>query len=153
MKLLWRGPIGLGLFVAGALVGGLVVHLSASPTRHSDVPPRRWEATVFLPVVDNAGKHFSDETWQHAVGKLATDFGGATVAGEQEGWWLDRARQLHREPVRPVVVSFSRHRLGQFRQTVREVGRRLGQVELYVRLEEPRVEVVPVEGGILEKER
>jgi len=116
-------------------------------------PPRRWEATLYLPAAAHDRRPFSEEVWQGAVAVLVDRFGGATLAGEQEGWWLDREHRLRREPVRPVVVSFERHRLGEFRDLVREVGRRLGQDEMYVRLDEPRVEVltIPVENS--EKDR
>jgi hypothetical protein len=116
-------------------------------------PPRRWEATIYLPAASNDGRRFSEEVWQGAVAVLVDRFGGATLAGEEEGWWLDRERRLHREPVRPVVVSFERHRLGEFRDLVREVGRRLGQEEVYVRLEEPRVETLFSEEGNSGKDR
>ena len=153
-----RGVIALVLFLAGAAAGGVGVlawehgpRLLHRPPAAGE-PPRRWEATLYLPAAANDGHRFSAEAWQGAVAVLVDRFGGATLAGEQEGWWLDRDRHLRREPVRPVVVSFERQRLGEFRDLVREVGRRLGQDEMYVRLDEPRVETLRIEAGNSEKD-
>jgi hypothetical protein len=44
--------------------------------------------------------------------------------------------------VRPVVVSFAPERLSDFRRSVQEVGELLGQDAVYVRFEEPRVELI-----------
>jgi hypothetical protein len=149
-----RGVVGLVVFLAGAAAGGAAVlawehgpRLLHRPPPAAGEPPRRWEATLYLPAAGNDGRRFSDEAWQEAVAVLVDRFGGATLAGEQEGWWVDRDGRLRREPVRPVVVSFDRHRLGEFRDLVREVGRRLGQDQMYVRLDEPRVETLPVGAG------
>jgi hypothetical protein len=156
-----RGVFALVVFLAGAAAGGVGVlaweHgprlLHGPPPPPAGEPPRRWEATLYLPAAANDGRPFSEEVWQGAVAVLVDRFGGATLAGEQEGWWLDRDRRLRREPVRPLVVSFERDRLAEFRDLVREVGRRLGQEEVYVRLEEPRVETFRIEAGNSEKDR
>jgi hypothetical protein len=139
------------MFVVGLAAGGAAVlsweHGSQWLRRLDQVvaePPRRWEATVYLPVTDGTGRRFSEDNWQGALAELVSHFGGATVGAEQEGWWVDSRSQVRREPVRPVTISFERHRLGEFRESLREVGRRLGQVEMYFRLEEPRVEIVSV---------
>ena len=161
MSGLRRGLIGLIVFLAGTAAGGAAVlaweHgprlLHRPPSPGAAEPPRRWEATLYLPAAANDGRRFSEDAWQGAVAVLVDHFGGATLAGEQEGWWLDRDRHVRREPVRPVVVSFERHRLGEFRDLVREVGRRLGQEEMYVRLDEPRVETLPIEAGNSQKDR
>ncbi len=144
---------GLVLFAAGVAAGaGAVVgwqRLHSPPA--ADLPPKRYEATIYLPVVDNDGRRIDEEKWRQAVGGLVADFGGATLGAEQEGWWVDDRRQVHREPVRLVVISFERQRLGEFRAGLRELGRRLGQEELYVRLEEPHIELLPVGGPAPEK--
>jgi hypothetical protein len=149
------GLLGLVLFLAGTGVGGGAVvgwqHLHHPPPPE-ELPPRRCEATVYLPVVDNDGRRIDEEHWRQAVGGLVADFGGATLGAEQEGWWVDGRRQVHREPVRLVVISFERHRLAEFRAGLRDLGRRLGQEELYVRMEEPHIELLPV-GGAPEKAR
>src|SRR5947209_1479900 len=71
-----------------------------------EAPPRRWEATVYLPLVDNDDHEFPEETWRRAVGLFVDEFGGATLAERQEGWWRDGRGRLRREPVRLLVVSF-----------------------------------------------
>jgi hypothetical protein len=145
--------VGLVLFLGGMAAGaGAVVgwqHLHRPPL--ADLPPKRCEATIYLPVVDNDGRRIGDEDWRQAVAGLVADFGGATLGAEQEGWWVDDRRQVHREPVRLVVISFERQRLPEFRAGLRDLGRRLGQEELYVRLEEPHIELLPVGGVTPEK--
>ena len=148
MNPLSRGLLGLALFAAGLVAGGAAVSwwLSASG------PPRVWEATVLVPLVDNRGERVPPDRWNAALEPLVADVGGATLGPEQEGWWRDAQRQVHREPVRPVVVSFDHQRLPDFRRAVRDVGRRLGQEAMYVRLEEPRVEVLSVGEGNSQKD-
>jgi hypothetical protein len=46
--------------------------------------------------------------------------------------------------VRPVVVTFGPWRLDEYRRAVLDVGRRLDQEAMYVRLDEPRVELIAV---------
>jgi hypothetical protein len=144
----WFGWV---VFLAGSVAGGAAVlgwehgrRLLHPPPAPVAEPPRRWEATLYLPVVDGDGRRLSADGWQAALAELVEHFGGATLAAEQEGWWVDGRGQLRREPVRPVTISFERHRLAEFRDGVRAVGRRLGQAEMYFRLEEPRVEVLSV---------
>jgi hypothetical protein len=105
-------------------------------------PARSWEATVYLPVNDNRGKPFPPREWRAAIGVLVERFGGATLGDRREGFWLDAHRHIQREPVRLLTVSFDRGRLDEFRQAVHEVGKRLGQQTVYVRFEEPHVELI-----------
>jgi hypothetical protein len=144
-----RRLMGLALFLAGVALGALATFAWEEHQASS----RRWEATAYVPLVDNDGRPFAESDWQEALHVLVADFGGATVGPPQEGWWLDDGRQIHREPVRPVTVSFERSRLADFRRSIRAVGQRLGQQEMYVRLEEPRIEVLPVAAELSGKER
>jgi hypothetical protein len=157
-----RGLLTIAVFVTGVVVGGSAMFTWMSREQLFPAPPavsskedpaRVWEATVFVPVTDSEGRRFNEPDWQRALDILVADFGGATLGNEQEGWWLDAHKQIQRETVRPVTISFERHRLEEFRASVREVGRRLRQEAMYIRLEEPRVEVlkIPVENS--EKDR
>ena len=153
-----RGLVTIAVFLIGVVVGGSAAftwtsrqQLFTPPPAPSskDDPARVWEATIFVPVVDGEGRRFKEPDWQRALDVLVADFGGATLGNEQEGWWLDAHKQIRREAVRPITISFERHRLEEFRASLREVGRRLRQEAMYVRLEEPRVEVlaIPVENS------
>jgi hypothetical protein len=151
MTVLLRGLFALGVLAAGIAVGRFTV-LSRDLTVHPTVAaaeagagrpaPRCWEATVYLPLADNQGRPFSEGVWQEALEVLVASFGGATLGQPQEGCWLDAGRRVCRERVRPVVISFAPQRLDEFRQAVHDVGKRLGQEAMYVRFEEPRVELV-----------
>jgi hypothetical protein len=149
MTRLRRGLLGLALFLAGVGLGALALRAWEA----QQAVPRCWEATAYVPLVDNDGRPFAETEWQEALHVLVADFGGATVGPPQEGWWLDDRRQVHREPVRPVTVSFEHSRLGDFRRSIRAVGQRLGQEEMYVRLEDPRIEILSVPAELSEKGR
>jgi hypothetical protein len=148
MNFFARIRVGLAMFLLGVVAGGLAVSLRqyylADPLLNIK-PPRRLEATVFLPLYNNRREKFSGEQWDAAVNLLVHEFGGATLGPPMEGCWRDSKGELQKEPIRPVIVSFEPARLGQFRQKVKEVGRTLGQEEVYTRFEEPRVELLLVE--------
>jgi hypothetical protein len=144
---------GVGLLAMGVVVGRCALPPGDLMGRPVEAPaatvverpvPRRWEATVYLPLSDNQGRPFAEAMWHEALGRFVTPFGGATLGLLQEGCWLDARGRLQREWVRPVVVSFAPQRLDEFRQAVHDVGRLLDQEAMYVRFEEPRVELVPV---------
>jgi hypothetical protein len=149
-----RGLIGVAVLAVGIAVGRYTPPPRDCVTRPDDEPaaaarpaPRCWEATVYLPLADNQGQPFSEGAWQETLAVLVVPFGGATLGPPQEGCWLDVHGRVCREQVRPVVISFAPERLDEFRGVVRAVGRRLGQEAMYVRFEEPRVELIP--GGSL----
>ena len=155
----WHGPrdlrgtveiAGLALLLAAVLLDG---HSASTRALTGDAPgaasrerqaPRRWEATVYLPLADNQGRPFAEADWQAALERLVVPFGGATLGQPLEGCWLDDRRRMCREPVRPVVVSFAHGRLEEFRRVVHHVGQHLGQEAMYVRFEEPHVQLIPV---------
>lgn len=142
-----RGTIGAALLLAGIAVGRCVpthdAALRPDDARDANRPASRcWEATVYLPLADNSGQPFSEETWREVLAMLVGPFGGATLGSAQEGCWLDAHGRVHREQVRPVVISFAADRLKEFRDVVRAVGQRLGQEAMYIRFEEPRVELI-----------
>jgi hypothetical protein len=136
--------VGLVLFGLGAVTGGGVVHTWSRAVTIAELPPRRLEATIFLPLIGHADRPFTEAEWHQAVNLLVAEFGGATLGAPQEGCWRDAEGRLQREPVRPVIVSFAPERLADFRRTIDEMGRRLGQEAIYARFEEPRIELRPV---------
>ncbi len=135
----------LAVFLGGVLVG-VLASLAAGRLSERGLPPRRVEATAYLPLVDNDDHPFPERTWQEVLGLMADEFGGATLGAPQEGCWRDAAGRLRREPVRPLVVSFEPGQLDRFRRTLDAAGHLLGQEAVYVRFEEPRVELrrVPI---------
>lgn len=137
------GALGFGLGLAVGVAVTYAWHLQQA-SRPGGLPPRRYEATVFLPLVDNEGRKVPEEQWQEALGMLVTELGGATLGAPVEGCWRDADGTVRREPVRPVVVSFEQDRLASFRRTLQRVGRRLGQQVLYTRFSEPHIELTPV---------
>jgi hypothetical protein len=136
----------VAVFVLGLVLGGLAVHLWQRPHTGGGEPPRRWEATVFLPLNDNDGKLITAEEWQAALALFVREFGGATLGEVVEGYYDDGGKVQH-ERMRPVIVSFEPHRLDDFRRTLDAVGRRLGQKEMYTRFERPHVELRRVPGS------
>jgi hypothetical protein len=150
------GWVAVGILLSGVgLIGwDRANRLGAGPpAKVEEPPPRAWEASVYLPLADNQGKRFPEADLQAALTLIVRRFGGATFGEEWDGYWLNDQQRLQREPVRRLIVSFERHRLGEFRQVLRDVGRRLGQKVVYFRLEEPRVELLQVADAGPEKER
>jgi hypothetical protein len=153
-------PLPRVLILAGALTTAVAVGRYAAPSPvlgpvavtapaepASRPAPRRCEATVYLPLADNQGRAFPEAEWEAALAGLVAPFGGATLGTAREGLWLDAERRLHREWVRPVVISFDHRRLDEYRQAVRKVGRQLRQEAVYVRFEEPRIDLIAVDAG------
>jgi hypothetical protein len=140
-----QAGIWLVLFGLGAVTGGGAVHTWDRSVPVPELPPRHLEATIFLPLTGHADRPFTEAEWHKAVDLLVAEFGGATLGAPQEGCWRDSEGRLQREPVRPVIVSFEHERLADFRRTIDEVGRRLGQEAIYARFEEPRIELRPVQ--------
>lgn len=144
MPVLRRASLWFLLLLAGAVAGGVAVHAWQRPSPSDELPTRRLEAAIFLPLRGNPGHPFEQAEWDAAVNLIVAEFGGATLGAQQEGCWRDANGRLLREAVRPVTVSFEYARLADFRRVVDEMGRRLGQEAVYVRFEEPRVELRPV---------
>jgi hypothetical protein len=128
--------LGVGLGAAGVLLW-----------QHLRRPARSLAATVYLPRNDNQGKRFPRKTWRGAVRVFVERFGGATLGGRREGYWLNSHRRVQREPIQLLTVSFEPGRLEEFRDVVRQVGRRLGQETVYVRIEERHIELITVPAG------
>jgi hypothetical protein len=145
MKTVLRlGLVGVGMLAVGVAVGRYTGPSDpVGGTTGGRPAPRCWEATVYVPLADNAGRPFPAAVWQDALAEFVRPFGGATLGPPQEGWWEDGTGRILREPVRPLVISFAPNRLDEFRAAARDFGRRLGQTEMYLRYEEPRVELVP----------
>jgi hypothetical protein len=129
-------------FAAGAAVGVAVVLFVREREPAADVP-RRLEATVYLPRHDNSGRLFEDK-FDQAVNLFVANFGGATLTDYAEGRSL-HDKEVRVESIRFLVVSFEPGRLARFREVLNAAGQLLGQKEMYVRFDEPRVLLMPVE--------
>ncbi len=147
---------GMCLLAAGVVLGAAGV-LYWQQTRERTPasrpgPGRQYQATIYLPLQDNLGNEFPQDEWEAAIEVLVQEFGGATLGAKQEGFWVS-GHHIQREPVRLLTISFEHSRLDRFREKVREVGRRLGQDSVYVRFQEPQIELIdcPAPGG--KKER
>jgi hypothetical protein len=142
--------IGIVLGASGAI---LWQHWYPPGPDPDPLPPASLEGTIYLPLNDNQGAAFTDDELQAAIKPLVRQFGGATLGGKRRGFWLADDRRVQSEPIQLLTVSFPRGRLSAFRQAVAEVGRRLGQQSMYVRFEEPRVELVAVPRAGAKKDR
>src|SRR5262249_42025636 len=72
---LLRVLLGVALFAAGLVAGAAAAVWWLSPPG----PPRVWEATVLLPLVDNRGERVPPERWNAALDPLVAEFGGVTL--------------------------------------------------------------------------
>jgi hypothetical protein len=141
---LWASLIASGMVIGGAAVFALYDRLFA-PAQTLEELPRRWEATIYLPLADSRDQPLSSERWDQAIEMLAKEFGGATLGSEIEGRWRDKQSRVHRERVRPIIVSFEHGRMNDLRRVLSEVGRLLDQDAIYARFEEPRILLLPIE--------
>jgi hypothetical protein len=76
MSALLRGLVGIGLLTAGVAVGHYTTP-PPGPAAAGPPAPRRWEATVLLPLADDQGRSFAGRAWQEALEALVATFGGA----------------------------------------------------------------------------
>src|SRR5262245_12341438 len=96
MTVLFRGLMGVGLLLAGIVAGrstgrpGEQTPPPAAAPREATEgpPPRRLEATVYVPLCDNQGQPFGEGEWKTALAALVSRFRGATLGPPQEGCWL-----------------------------------------------------------------
>jgi hypothetical protein len=130
------------VFAGGVAVGVAAVLLVHERPRAGDLP-RRLEATVYLPRHDNHGRLF-EEKFDQAVNLFVANFGGVTLTDFAEGRSLGKQKEVRVESIRLLVVSFEPGRLDDFRKVLGEAGTLLGQDEMYVRFEEPRVLLLSV---------
>jgi hypothetical protein len=124
------------VFTAGGVVGVVVWPLLER------TPPRRLEATIYFPVQDNEGKRFTPEVWDGALNILIEEFEGATLGQQVTGCWRNQAGQIQREPIQLVIVSLERRQLPQLQAALHRIAKLLGQEAIYVRYEEPRIELI-----------
>jgi hypothetical protein len=137
--------LSLRLIAAAVAVVSLVAVALIPPPPQRMIPtavPNSWEATVYLPLADDAGQTFPEPAWDAALAELVRPFGGGTLGEPQEGCWVDANGRLVRERVRPVVISFPAEEAEAFREAVRRLRDQLSQEAVYVRFEDQRVELI-----------
>jgi hypothetical protein len=152
-----RSWVGLTLLLLGIVLGASGVllwqHFHPSAADPETRVPPSLEATIYLPLTDNQGKEFPQLDLNAAINAIVLKFGGATLGDRRRGFWRTDDQKVQSEPVQLLTVSFERGRLEEFRTAVAELGRRLGQQSVYVRFEEPRIELVAVPEGGGKKQR
>jgi hypothetical protein len=139
---------GACLLVLGIALGASGVflwqHLQTSNADLNSLPPASLEGTIYLPLNDNHGIAFTPEQLEEAIKLLIRQMGGATLGDKRRGFWLANDQRVQSEPIQLLTVSFPRGRLDDFRKAVTDMGRRLGQQSMYIRFEEPRIELLDV---------
>ena len=80
MKALRAGIAVLILTGGGFVVGGAAVYTWDRTLWPADPQPQQcWEATVYLPLANNAGRRFSEEEFQAALALLVQGTGGVSI--------------------------------------------------------------------------
>lgn len=83
-----------------------------------------------LPLADNSGERFPESMIQGIIQSLAIRFGGASVEGPHHGIWL-HAGQMYDDESMKVEIVTQDDRVSEAREAVREIGRQLGQIQMY----------------------
>ena len=97
-----------------------------------------------IPLTDNAGQPFDPQVFVEIKQTAERVFNGFTVLGVREGSYQGQV-----ESSLWVEVLVPPHRIEEFRELVRAIGKELGQRAMYVEIPPPCAEIIPVadQGG------
>lgn len=90
--------------------------------------------TTLIPTHYNDGSPVSQRVLQDIQREFWTKYGGATVEGIVQGFWLD-AGTLYEDECLKIVVSCDNERLSEVEQHIIQIGKRLGQEAMYLEVQ------------------
>ncbi len=86
--------------------------------------------TTLIPLQYNDGTPVSESELQNIQSEFWTKYGGATVEGVVQGYWLDDGI-LYQDECLKIVVSCDNERLEEVQQHLIQLGKRLKQEAMY----------------------
>lgn len=89
------------------------------------------KATTLIPVRRNDGSPVPAEEMEDIIQRFTVTFGGCTVDGRTKGYWIDNATVYEDECLKVVVVCDAARR-PELEAIVRDIGRQLGQLAMYL---------------------
>jgi len=88
--------------------------------------------TTYVPKARNDGTTVTRKEINAIRSGLRLQFGGYTIEGDAAGEWTDPATgSVHADRSLKVTVACHRERMHEAAETVREIGRRLGQLAMW----------------------
>ncbi len=102
--------------------------------------------TVLIPTADNQGKRFAQRKLRAITDRFAFQFGGRSVEGPIDGMWIGPDGTVYRDRLLRVTVVTDAGRADELREFVREIGRELGQLAMYLEVvQDDGVEIMKIE--------
>ncbi len=105
------------------------------------------KCVVLIPLRRNDGSAVSRGEMRGILNRFLREFGGFTVAGEVVGGWRSPEGVEYRDRNTQVWVIVESSQLPTLRETVREIGRQLGQEAMYLEVSEAKVDFLSVRGN------
>jgi hypothetical protein len=100
---------------------------------------------TLLPMSRNDGSAVSESEMDSLLGRIWETFGGCTIEGQVTGHWIDSQDGKHYQDTSlKVVVVIEPERIDEARELVREIGKQLGQIEMYFELINTQTEFLKV---------
>lgn len=86
---------------------------------------------MLVPEVDNAGHPFLPDDWTWLLHEATQRFGGLTLEGQAQGWWLD-AGHLYQDATRRYTIALASWRqVPEWLALVEAVRERFRQIAVY----------------------
>ena len=90
---------------------------------------------TLIPLTRNDGRPVPEVEQEAILGRLIATFGKLTIEGTVTGVWLDtESKKTYRDQSLKIVLGCSWDRVGELQTMLREIGKQLGQKEMYVEL-------------------
>jgi len=101
--------------------------------------------STLIPTHRNDGSKVAESETQEILAGLWTRFGGLTIDGIVTGHWIDPADGRHyRDESLKVTIACEPEQIGEAEKAVIEIGRRLGQLEMYFEVRDTDVRFLKV---------
>lgn len=92
------------------------------------------KVTTLVPTHRNDGSAVAADELQAILQRFWVAFGGCTVDGRTEGYWVDGGRMYSDECLK-VFVVVTEAQLPEVESLVREIGQQLGQLAMYLEVD------------------
>jgi hypothetical protein len=94
---------------------------------------------TLIPIRRNDGSRVPDAELREIEARLWQRFGGVTIEGIVTGHWLEDGRHYQDESLK-VRLAIEPERLDEARSVIRQIGRQLDQISMYLEIRTDQVE-------------
>jgi len=92
------------------------------------------KATTLIPVRRNDGSQVDSAELRKIIRRFVAAFGGCTVEGRTQGYWVDDATVYEDECLKVVVICDAARR-PELEAIVRDIGLQLGQLAMHLEID------------------